>query len=124
MLTFVQILHTYIHFTVTCANLSFFDTQVLVEKYPDFCSTFQSKLVYEGHFYSWFGNFVEYPYDEFDTALTWMQRFVEISGQNYSAPFWMGEFGTGSNSVQWQKIIRFIREHDLDWAIWTLDGYQ
>ena len=26
-------------------------------------------------------------------ALTWMQRFVETAGHNYSAPFWMGEFG-------------------------------
>jgi len=84
----------------------------------------QSKLVYEGHIYDGTPIISDLPYPEFDEGMTWMQRFVEIVGQNCTAPFWMGEFGTGSNSVNWQKMIRFIREHDLDWAIWPIDGYQ
>ena len=88
------------------------------------CLYFQSKLVYEGHIYDGVPIVSDLPYDEFDAALTWMQRFVEYAGQNCSAPFWMGEFGTGSNSINWQKMVRFIREHDLDWAIWPIDGYQ
>ena len=97
-----------------------------VETIPDLIALikFQSKLVYEGHIYDGTPIISDLPYPEFDEGLTWMQRFVEIVGQNCTAPFWMGEFGTGSNSVNWQKMIRFIREHDLDWAIWPIDGYQ
>ena len=97
-----------------------------VETIPDLIALikFQSKLVYEGHIYDGTPIISDLPYPEFDEGLTWMQRFVEIVGQNCTAPFWMGEFGTGSNSINWQKMIRFIREHDLDWAIWPIDGYQ
>ena len=35
----------------------------------------------------------------------------------------MGEFGTGDNSKEWQKILRYIEENDLDWAYWSIDGY-
>ena len=46
------------------------------------------------------------------------------AGHEYSAPFWMGEFGSGSDSENYQKIVRLIKEHDLDWAYWCIDGYQ
>ena len=53
-----------------------------------------------------------------------MQTFVMEAGHEYSAPFWMGEFGTSTDSENYQKIYRFIKEHDLDWAYWCIDGYQ
>ena len=84
----------------------------------------QSKLVYEGHIYGTVPFVSDLPYEEYDTVLSWMQRFVETAGHNYSAPFWMGEFGGASDSTNWRKIMRFIREHDLDWAYWPIDGYQ
>ena len=64
------------------------------------------------------------PYEQFDVVLNAIQSFVEKAGHEYSAPFWMGEFGTGSDSENWRKIVRFIREHDLDWGYWCIDGYQ
>ena len=84
----------------------------------------QSKLVYEGHIYGTVPFVSDLPYEEYDTVLSWMQRFVETAGHNYSTPFWMGEFGGASDSTNWRKIMRFIRDHDLDWAYWPIDGYQ
>ena len=83
-------------------------------------------MVYEGHVYSEFGVGVvsEIPYEEFEYAMNVLQTFVEKAGHEYSAPFWMGEFGTGSDNENWLKIVRFIKEHDLDWAYWCIDGYQ
>ena len=85
---------------------------------------FKSKLIYEGDIYDGVDIVSDLPYDDFDVTLTWMQRFVQFAGQNCSAPFWMGEFGTNVNSINWQKIVRFIYEHDLDWGYWTIDGYK
>ena len=85
---------------------------------------FQSKLVYEGHIYANVPVLSDLPYEQYDVALTALQSFVSESGHEYSAPFWMGEFGTGSDSENWRKILRFIKEHDLDWAYWCIDGYQ
>ena len=87
-------------------------------------SLFQSKLVYEGHIYTDVPLLSDLPYEEFDLALTALQSFVSEAGHEYSAPFWMGEFGTGSDSENWRKILRFIKEHDLDWGYWPIDGYE
>lgn len=88
-------------------------------KLPD-----QSKLVYTGHFYPFTPVLSDLSYDLLDPLLFVIQTFVEVPGHAYSAPFWMGEFGTGENSENWQKIFRFVKEHDLDWAYWPIDGYK
>ena len=64
------------------------------------------------------------PFEQFDVVLNALQTFVEKTGHEYSAAFWMGEFGTGIDSENWRKIVRFIKEHDLDWGYWSIDGYQ
>lgn len=87
----------------------------------------QDKLVYTGHIYTWsVPGLYDLPDDIFEITLETMQTFVAQAGHNYSAPFWMGEFGAGSGSSQekWRKLIRMLKEHDYDWAVWTLDGYQ
>jgi hypothetical protein len=43
------------------------------------------------------------------------------------APVWLGEFGTthdqaGISSPWWRYITRYIRELELDWSYWPLDG--
>ena len=79
-------------------------------------------MVYSGHVYAEFGVGIisEIPYEEFEYAMNALQTFVEKAGHEYSAPFWMGEFGTGSDNDNWLKIVRFIKEHDLDWGYWCL----
>ena len=32
-----------------------------------------------------------------------------LKGHDYSAPYWMGEFGTGDNGDKWQYIIQFLK---------------
>ena len=31
------------------------------------------------------------------------------AGYNYSAPYWMGEFGCGGDSEKWQHILTFLQ---------------
>ena len=83
-----------------------------------------AKLVYTGHIYPFSAPIADLPYDEFDYTMNVLQSFVEKPGYDYSAPFWMGEFGTGSDSEKYQKIYKFLKDHDLDWAYWPIDGYQ
>lgn len=85
---------------------------------------FQSKLVYQGHIYTTVPILSDLPYEQFAVAVEAIQTFVETPGHEYSAPFWMGEFGTATNSENWLKIVRFIKERDLDWGYWCIDGYQ
>ena len=54
-----------------------------------------------------------------------MQTFVADAGHAYSAPYWMGEFGSGGgNDDKWKMIVRFLNETDHDWAYWSIDGYK
>ena len=56
--------------------------------------------------------------------MVFLQTFVQESNRTNPAPFWMGEFGTNVDSEEWRKILRFLREFDLDWAYWPIDGYE
>merc|ERR1712113_1160208 len=61
---------------------------------------------------------------EFKQHMEERQTFVRQSGHNYSAAYWMGETGTGSNDHDWAKIVRFLQETDADWSYWAIDGYK
>ena len=39
-------------------------------------------------------------------------------------PVFVGEFGTvvGTDTLQWDYLLRVIREFDLDFAYWALNG--
>lgn len=39
-------------------------------------------------------------------------------------PFILGEFGDNYRSIPWQYLLRFMKELDLDWIYWCLDGYK
>jgi hypothetical protein len=41
-----------------------------------------------------------------------------------AVPVWVGEFGTvmGDASKPWGLLVRFLQEHDLDFAYWALNG--
>ena len=83
----------------------------------------ETQLVYSGHMYPfWWDSTLPYP--EFSQRVTDRQTFVRESGHLYSAAYWMGEFGTGDDSEEWQKILRLVEEQDLDWAYWSIDGYK
>jgi hypothetical protein len=84
----------------------------------------QEKLVYTGHFYPFNSPYSDLSYELLEPFLFLAQRFVEVAGHPYSAPFWMGEFGTGDNNENWQKIVRHLKDNDLDWSYWPIDGYK
>ena len=42
-----------------------------------------------------------------------MQTYLSEAGHPYSAPYWMGEFGTGDNGNNWNKIGRKLTPHLL-----------
>ena len=39
-------------------------------------------------------------------------------------PFLLGEFGSNQRDKPWQYLMRILRELDLDWTYWCLDGYK
>jgi len=84
------------------------------------------KLVYSGHIYPFSPIISDLPYDLFKMTMHTMQTFVADAGYNYSAPYWMGEFGTGSdpNNEKWDHIYQFLLETDHDWVYWSIDGYK
>ena len=84
----------------------------------------QSQLVYSGHIYPFSPIISDLPYTLFKSTMDSMQTYVADVGYNFSAPYWMGEFGTGSDSENWGKIVRFLNETDHDWAYWSIDGYK
>lgn len=46
--------------------------------------------------------------------------FVRTMG----VPFWLGEFGSNTADIPWNFMIRYLRETDMDWAYWVLDGFK
>ena len=65
------------------------------------------------------------PWFLFRKAMAFIQLFVDNPGHFFSAPLWIGEFGTASQDTEnWQRVIRVLEENDLDFAYWTLDGYK
>ena len=83
---------------------------------------YQEKLVYSGHIYHYWAP-EGISYEDFSTEFNRTESFVNLAGNHYSAPFWLGETGTADDNGNWRNIIRYLREHDLDWAYWSLDGY-
>merc|ERR1711990_648964 len=81
------------------------------------------QLVYSGHEYTFWGD-TNRPYQEFKQHMEERQTFVREAGHEYSAAYWMGETGTGSNDNDWGKIIRFLQVTDADWSYWAIDGYK
>jgi hypothetical protein len=39
-------------------------------------------------------------------------------------PFLLGEFGSNCQDIPWKFLMRLIKEYDLDWTYWCLDGYK
>lgn len=83
----------------------------------------QEKLVYSGHIYHYWASEGD-SYEKFSRRFERTQTFVSEAGKQYSAPFLLGETGTGDDNGNWDNIIRYLRENDLDWAYLGLDGYK
>lgn len=65
-------------------------------------------------------------YEAFDADLDHRWGFLlgdgAKEGQTEAAPIWLGEFGVAESSVWWRYMVRYIGEHDVNWAYWPLNG--
>ena len=83
----------------------------------------QEKLVYSGHMYTNTPVVPDLPYEEFASTMYLAQNYVTEPGHAYSAGFWLGETGSEFDTPKWEKIYRWMKENDVDWGYWSLDGY-
>ena len=84
--------------------------------------------MYTGHTYPYIPP-SDLPWLLYHMAMTFTQLFIDNAGYQFSAPYWMGEFGTACDLVtegeeNWQKLMRLLEENDADWAYWSVDGYR
>lgn len=96
--------------------------------------SFPGRLVWSVHDYSWFHSGVT-SYEALHEALGKQWGFLLTQGQPYTAPVWVGEFGTAhtpegtgsdtdANGRWFGWFARYLREADIDWAYWALNGTQ
>lgn len=90
------------------------------------------RLVYSPHDYAWFHTGLT-SYAELKTSLGNSWGFLLTQGLSFTAPVWVGEFGTchnGSDCIDgtagqglwFASMRRYLNEADIDWAYWTLNG--
>jgi len=87
------------------------------------------RLVYSPHNYSSTNGGVSSfaSYDAFKAAMDGAWGGILTAGQAYTAPLWLGEFGTNHTTPQatwWPWIRQYIGDNDLDWCYWALNGTQ
>jgi endoglucanase len=87
-----------------------------------------NKVVYSFHYYDWEDYVASYSgsYADFRNDMDWKVAFMLEEGQEYTAPVWMGEFGTASQSNNyWSYLIRYLEERPkIGWAYWAYNGYK
>lgn len=85
------------------------------------------RLVYSPHAY----NIAQHPFASYDELKQlYDARAGFLLQTEPGVPLWIGEFGTcqtldcGSNSDWFRLYIRYMKEHDLAWSYWPLNGTQ
>ena len=88
-----------------------------------------NRLVYSAHNYSSSNGGVASfaTYAAFKAALDSAWGFVVTPGDVYTAPLWVGEFGTDHttpSAVWWPWIQQYLTDNDFDWCYWAINGTQ
>jgi len=59
----------------------------------------------------------------------WMEKhldrlwgFALEEGYPFSAPVWMGEFGTNVRGQYWLNFVRYLATRDIDFGYWSING--
>jgi len=39
-----------------------------------------------------------------------------------TAPVWLGEFGTVTDTLWWNYMLRYLGEREVSWAYWSING--
>ena len=90
------------------------------------------RLVYTPHDYSWFHGEIN-SYDDLAADLGGWWGFLIVEDQPWTAPVWVGEFGTCNTSAScvqssspggawFEQFITYLSAGDIDWAYWPLNG--
>jgi endoglucanase len=85
-----------------------------------------NRLVYSAHQYAMTGGFSN-DCAAYKTSLDQKFGFVVEEGKSYTTPLWIGEFGIANTSTEnawWLCMNEYLKEKDLDWAYWPLNGTQ
>jgi endoglucanase len=91
-------------------------------------------LVYEAHDYSFdYSNLSGYSELAADLNQAW--GYILASGQSYTAPVWLGEFGNchtaascissadaGSGGLWFASLREYLANNDADWGWWAVNG--
>eukprot|EP00929_Paragymnodinium_shiwhaense_P113086 TRINITY_DN81352_c0_g1_i1.p1 TRINITY_DN81352_c0_g1~~TRINITY_DN81352_c0_g1_i1.p1 ORF type:complete len:676 (+),score=100.52 TRINITY_DN81352_c0_g1_i1:272-2299(+) len=56
------------------------------------------------------------------SVFDWTWGFALQDGYSYTAPVWMGEFGTNTRGRYWMHLLSYLSARDVDFAYWSLDG--
>jgi len=85
-----------------------------------------NRLVYSFHIYDHFP--VEWKITNqwtFDWFINNTVTFMRTEGKKYTAPIWLGEFGTNEDNKFWKLIIRYLKKNpDVHWSYWAYNGYK
>ena len=92
-----------------------------------------NRLVYTPHDYSWFHGTLT-SYDDLATTLGSRWGFLIVEDQPWTAPVWVGEFGTCNtgvecvqaasdvNGIWFDLFVDYLAAGDIDWAYWPVNG--
>lgn len=85
------------------------------------------RVVYAAHDYYW--PWQPSDYEGLKAALDRQWGYIKTEGKRYTAPVWVGEFGTwhdpkmGTLRTGWfPALLRYLEERDLDFSYWRGDG--
>jgi endoglucanase len=94
------------------------------------------RVIYAPHDYRWFNSDAELAdYGAFRSKLTQRWGYILQGHKPYVAPLYLSEFGTCTNPSPREEchpldptylrfITRYLRETDMEWAYWPLNGTQ
>jgi endoglucanase len=89
-------------------------------------------LVYSAHDYAWDHNGMT-SYADLDKALGDAWGYILAQGKPYTAPVWVGEFGTCHSNdacvsgttgqgLWFASVRQYLANADIDWSYWALNG--
>jgi endoglucanase len=91
-----------------------------------------NRLVYEAHDYAWDHNGLQTA-AQLHTVLGNWWGYILAQGKSYTAPVWVGEFGTCHSSstcvsdtvgqgLWFSALGQYLTGADIDWSYWALNG--
>lgn len=94
---------------------------------------FSNQLVYEAHEYQWYGATMSAT--QLQQRLDQRWGYIRTPEQSYTAPVWLGEFGTchtnpncltntalNSQGLWFSSLIQYMKSTDIDWSYWAVNG--